>query len=232
MTKDRIIERIQKLLNLAGNNPNEIEREAAMKKALAILAEHNLEMSDVQENDQSEEVGQQRKEGRTGPWARSIYEAIGRLYFCRYVYVNNTWPKKHTVHVFIGKDGNAAIAHEMAKWVSEALWAEGLKGKRELNMNNSYLTSFLNSASVTIQNRVNTIIRKAKEDGLKGTTGTALVVSNLYDQAAEANALYVQEVVKPRVGRSSGMSFDNMAGTVRGADYAKTIGLNNQIEKS
>ena len=44
MSREKIIERIRKLLALAGNNPNEAEAALAMEKAQAELALHNLSM--------------------------------------------------------------------------------------------------------------------------------------------------------------------------------------------
>lgn len=48
MNKETVIAKIQKLLALAGNNPNENERNAAMERAHRMLAQHNLELADVQ----------------------------------------------------------------------------------------------------------------------------------------------------------------------------------------
>ena len=45
MSEQEIMNKVQKLLALAGNNPNENEAQAAYAKAQAIIAEYNLDMS-------------------------------------------------------------------------------------------------------------------------------------------------------------------------------------------
>jgi len=48
MTREKLAERIRKLLALAGNNPSEAEAAMAMERASALLAEHNLTMAEVE----------------------------------------------------------------------------------------------------------------------------------------------------------------------------------------
>jgi hypothetical protein len=45
--REKLIERIRKLLALADNNPSESEAAAALERASAIMAEHNLTMAHV-----------------------------------------------------------------------------------------------------------------------------------------------------------------------------------------
>ncbi len=42
---DKIIERLKKLLALAGNNPSQAEAEAAMAKAQAVAIEHGIDLA-------------------------------------------------------------------------------------------------------------------------------------------------------------------------------------------
>lgn len=51
-TQDKIIEKIKKLLALAGNNPSEQEAQAAYAKAQALMAQYSIELSE----DSGEEV--------------------------------------------------------------------------------------------------------------------------------------------------------------------------------
>lgn len=45
MNEQNLMDKVQKLLSLAGNNPNEHEAQAAYAKAQALIAEYNLDMS-------------------------------------------------------------------------------------------------------------------------------------------------------------------------------------------
>ena len=54
INKETVIAKIQKLLALAGNNPNENERNAAMERAHRMLAQHNfltLEFDNVEQHE-------------------------------------------------------------------------------------------------------------------------------------------------------------------------------------
>ena len=45
---DRIIERIQKLLTLGSNNPNQNEAESAIMKAHRLMAQHGIQGDDLE----------------------------------------------------------------------------------------------------------------------------------------------------------------------------------------
>lgn len=47
MTKENIIERVRKILELANNNANDNEAQVAMMKAQEMLAKHNMTMKDI-----------------------------------------------------------------------------------------------------------------------------------------------------------------------------------------
>lgn len=227
MTQDRIIERVQKLLNLAGNNPNEAERDAAMQKALAVLAEHNMTMEQVERTTTRKErnVGHMTAEGRSGPWIKGTYAAIGRLYFCEYVFMSLG---KKTVHYFIGEQANCAVAHQIASWVSETLWKEGVAGKRRTGSNNAYLTSFLNHASDVLALRVEKMIEEARKGETVVDGKNLPVLASFYDTARDANRQYMNDEIRPRTVRSR-KSIQDAVGAADGAAYARSINLNPQV---
>lgn len=227
MTEEKIIDRVQKLLNLAGNNTSEAERDAAMAKALAILAEHNLTLAQVEQETTKKErkVGHMTATGRSGPWIKGTYQAIGRLYFCDYVFMSLG---KKTVHYFIGEHQNCAVAHQIASWVAETLWAQGMAGKRATGSRNTYLTSFLNQASDVLAFRVKKMIEDAKkgEGVVDGKNLPAL--ASMYDLSEVANRAYRDEELKPRSVKSS-KSIDDALGARDGAAAARNINLQPQV---
>lgn len=51
---DKILDKVQKLLALAGNNPSEAEAQAAALKAQALIAEYNLDMDALSDDERKE----------------------------------------------------------------------------------------------------------------------------------------------------------------------------------
>lgn len=90
---DKIVERIQKILALGKRGGTEAESAAAMAKANALLAEHNLSMAEVE----SETVGSAKREkiaqaGGRYVYQRELWRAIARLNFCIY-FSTRAWVK-------------------------------------------------------------------------------------------------------------------------------------------
>lgn len=48
MNKEALMKKVEKLLSLAGNNPSQEEAQAAMAKAQKLIAEHNLNMDELE----------------------------------------------------------------------------------------------------------------------------------------------------------------------------------------
>ena len=79
MVSKNIIEKIQKLLALGGNNPNENEATTATQMAMDLLAKYNLSMSEVQNADTEEVTHEDYKPfGRSFPTWKTI--KIGRAH--------------------------------------------------------------------------------------------------------------------------------------------------------
>lgn len=224
--REAIVARIQKILALAGNNPSEAERQVAMAKAHQMLAEHNLSLEEVEKSTADPGVVHIIVKGRSGPWVKTVYKNVGLLYFCDYVFMNFG---KETSHFFIGRESDVRVAHAIASWVSEAMWREGLRGKRETGSDNSYLTSFLNVGSLRISERVREMIQRAREGNLQGSTGTALVLASLYDQAVARNDTYTAETLAPRETKTR-MSASNYHGSRDGRAFADKVNLGPQVE--
>jgi hypothetical protein len=86
--REKLIERIRKLLALADNNPSESEAAAALERASAIMAEHNLTMAHVDALGTGDERIEERfdSENRRQTWARLIWSAVSELNFCMHYY--------------------------------------------------------------------------------------------------------------------------------------------------
>lgn len=91
--QNSIIEKVQKLLNLANKNPNEAEAAAATAKAQALLTAYNLDLamvSEVSTGDAKRE--KDRLKGGAYIYQRELWRSVARLNFCLY------WTSRRFVH--------------------------------------------------------------------------------------------------------------------------------------
>lgn len=218
---EKIIERIRKLLALAGNNPSDAEREAAMQKAHQLLVDHNLQMQDVHTTPEVVEAFVNEMKFRATPWARVIVNHIAQLYFCKFIY---SVRGGKLVATFVGMRVDA----EIARMVSESI----LASVRAQSVTYGATTggspgSFRNGASATIAHRCLKLMREAAP---VNAPGTALVVQSLYKtRAAEADAWVKQnmgELGKPR----SKLNVRHDAAGQAGAAFAQTVSLTAKVK--
>lgn len=88
----KVVEQIQKLLNLAAKNPNEHEAAAATAKAQELLAKHNLDAAAVAGADTGSGKREELKvEGGFYKHLRDLWEAVADLNFCVY------WSQPYTI---------------------------------------------------------------------------------------------------------------------------------------
>lgn len=86
-----VIRKVEGLLRLAGKNPNQHEAAAAHAKAMRLLEEHNLDLSNVDET--GEGSGRRADEKVTGgfyKFEQDLWRAVGELNFCM-VWHQHSW---------------------------------------------------------------------------------------------------------------------------------------------
>lgn len=123
-----IASKIQKLLKLAGNNPNENEAASAMSKVQELLAQYNLSMADVDATGQAKATSSSpdTETARTKTTSKSsamydyqvkLMRAVAEAHFCiywigsDYSYNAKTGKYKSTKkHVLVGREANVAVA--------------------------------------------------------------------------------------------------------------------------
>jgi hypothetical protein len=82
---ESLVARIRKLLALAGNNSNENEATLAAAKAQELLAAYNLEMSELGDEQPSEDAGREKSnafEAATADWQVTLMAALADANFC------------------------------------------------------------------------------------------------------------------------------------------------------
>lgn len=216
-----IIDKIRKLMALAGNNPSEAEREAAMRKAHQLLIQHNLSMTDVQINVESVAVYADDADYKNEPFRRVILTAIAKLYFCEVVF---TIQQKRVRANFVGMKVDAEIAKTVANSILVSVAhqasihhnANGLKG----------WSAFANGAALAIHHRCMDMIRTAHNEKVPGT---ALVVQSLYEtRRREAEGVIAEHWPTLRkAGR--GMSAKDAHSSMSGMAFGSTVALTQKV---
>lgn len=78
------IRKIEKLLALAGNNPNEAEAAAAAAKVQELLAQYNLDMASLGDAPTDKSRADDRLKGGLYKWQRKLWRSVAELNFCMY----------------------------------------------------------------------------------------------------------------------------------------------------
>jgi hypothetical protein len=220
---EKIIDKIRKLLALAGNNDSGAEREAALNKAHQLLLQHNLDMSQVADKVEEVSAFNNAMGFNPSPWIRTIVNSIAELYFCKFVWTR-TGPKSFKA-TFVGMRVDA----EIAQMVSESLVKSVMREAHAHNrITGGSVASFKSGAAAKIYYRCRKLIDEAAIDS---QPGTALVVQSLYKtRAQEADdwmKAHMGELKKPR---SRLILRGDEAGQA-GARFGETVSLTAQVKK-
>ena len=123
MVEKSIIEKIRRLLALAGNNPNEAERVQAMLKAQRLLEQHDLQMKDV--SDDEKQAVLLDPHVKTDKWRVMLFSAVALIYDCECL------GRGRGLFV-LGLEGHADVTVEIAKWLMRLIWDEAKKLHKSL----------------------------------------------------------------------------------------------------
>jgi len=214
-----IIVKIQKLLALAGNNPNEHERNEAMEMALSMLADHNLDLAEVNGKNLSDKPDTHLERGiNLEVWSRHILLAVTKLYFTSLL-IRKEGAK--TNPIIIGTKENIQVTLEIFKWLAESVKKEG----NRLYSDHSLRRSFRLGAAKVILHRAMDLLREERAKGETNVTGTSLMV--LRNGLERANEDYIGTlnvgVVKQRASNVNATAYAN------GAAYGNQMSLKRQI---
>lgn len=196
---EKIIDRIKKLLAMAEHaGSNEHEATIAMERAYKLMAKHNIDRSEVNDNDEVEEVnGNSFTRKRGGPWARGVCHGIAALYFCEYYYRGGK--QRTDTHSFVGTEGNVAIAQMVSNYVMDMIDGEAKRTavSTPFETKTQYLNSFRNMASQRIKTRCFEMVAEAKAGEMKDETGTTNLPALL--SVYEQHQTQAQEWMKENV---------------------------------
>lgn len=225
----KIIERVQKLIAMANNNPNEAEASVAMERAYKLLAKHNLSLGEI--GDKADDCGQDSSQiNFGGPWARTISHSIAKLYFCDMFYTKMSGRKEK--HTFVGLEHNVALAQQIAMTVLTIIHKDA---KKQANGSTPFLNSFRNAASNRIHIRCSQLIAEAKKGELQNDegeaieTGTGMVLASVYDNEQKRIDNYNAEKNPNLKKTTSRARSTNMSGHAAGTAAGNRVGLRPEV---
>lgn len=135
-TDTKIVERIQKLLNLSNTNDNPHEAALALSRAQELLQKYNLSMAEI-----GKEAGKKAfyiREfiplGNHEEWRRKLASTLAKYCFCEALFYRQ-W--KNNQIVLIGEKDNIAVFQIMFTYIQEQLDAMAKKAFRKYRKNNS-----------------------------------------------------------------------------------------------
>lgn len=182
----RIIERVQKLLNLANDaGAAEGERDNALRMAHATLAKYNLDLAQVEAHGrQKEDRGMTRSDFPNHIWARQVCHCIAQLFFCHYICTRGGNEDKGA-HFFVGRQANATTAALVSEFAVRSIVKEGQRKMRERGERWSWFRAFGTGAAIHIAERVTALMQDRNQ--VEGSDSKALVLASLYQTEAHAN---------------------------------------------
>lgn len=205
MNDPKLIEKIQKMLELGRRGGTEAEMETAMRMVHELLAKYNLSLADLKESSPSDENTVHDETfvpGKRGKlWQEDIWDAIASLYFCFYYRcrVGVDDPVPHRLYILIGRPSNVAIAKNMITYVIET--GEKLAASYP---SAAARNSFKQGFASRIEQRADAEIARAKANELKDDAGNALILAPIYEQAErEAQELLAARGIKLSYFRSN-----------------------------
>lgn len=228
--KDKIVERVQKMLRLGANQgATEGERDNALRMARKTMLKHNLSPQDVEDHspraaDEQRVIHKAVFYGR--PWARAVAASAARLCFCAYLYVGAK-RGDDTKHIFVGRLSNAVTAAELAKYLVDSIDKEASRHQRQHYLNNEGYRAFAWGAASAVRTRVEDLVKAGEVDA---GAGKALV---LYqgNEDRDNRALVATSFPKLNRGRG-GLGFSDVSSAMAGKAYGSTLSLNRQVGSS
>lgn len=175
MSDNKIIEKVKKLLAL-GTSSSEAEASSAIEKAHALLAEHNLSLSDVKETgDILEETLEEGK--RIPSWKKMLITSVARANYCDALQrTTMVWSGKSYSSLkkvaLIGKAHNLVVAKAMVEYLFDAIerLSKNNSPSRQGKGKNPYIESYKLGATSNICKRLHEIAEAEQkpESGMSG----------------------------------------------------------------
>ena len=228
---EKLLKKMKALLKMSRDAANENEATTAMRQLHALLAKHNISMSDIDGPEEAEQMGETGFNTYVRPWVKIIAMNVAELYFCQ-IYLSSRGRKVDIM--VVGSEVNRHFASHMIQNIMHVI---NIASQREASANydkgpqwSSFQTSFLNSAAVTIKNRCQQLIQDAKCGDLKDETGTALVLASVYDTHQKLTTEFMDNLnLRSNKGRK--LSMESAHGAAAGHAAGNRVQLTRSLQK-
>ena len=145
---ESLIQKLKKLLALAGNNPSQQEAEAALSKAQSLAIENGIDLALIGSNEQEDSVVRDDMEfGKRLPVVNVyITNVLTKFFNVRIISTGSRYGGRKLI--FVGKQSDINTAKYVYTWLSDTMvrcWHNYYK-KNDVDLNNkqSYLFGFYN----------------------------------------------------------------------------------------
>ena len=117
-SREKILEKIEKLLALAGNNPSENEAISAALKAQELMAKYNIELADLEGKSLDQNIVEETYTPKANchyvrKWRYTLSQIIAKNFCCK------TYSINRDAIAFYGYEKDAKIAVEVFKFLFE-----------------------------------------------------------------------------------------------------------------
>lgn len=216
---ERILDKVRKMLALAGNNPSQEEAESALLMAQRMLTKYGLSMEDIDSTDAiTREVIDDYVTGfaKTPWWHKSLASTIARNFKCR-VYTSKSCG--YSCIKFVGYKDDVEVAREVLNYAIEIADKKALQytrkvrdsGKPTAGVRNDFLAGFISGLSAKFQEQVTTMALVV----VVPTEVNDYVESNLNLRSGRRSMVKAQGNAEARAeGYSAGKSFTPIGGYV------------------
>lgn len=190
---DKIIDKLKKLLALAGNNPSQHEAQAAMEKAQEVALEHGIDLAmiDSSEQESDEVVIEYMEMGQRLPTVSMYVVSILKQFFDVNIITSGGRHSGRKL-VFVGKTSSIANAKYIYTWLGDTMvrcWKKYYESTPHEVLGNkqNYLFGFYNGLTTKLEEN------KQKVEANKLTTEEA---KNKYAVACITNQSKIDDVMK------------------------------------
>jgi len=239
----KVIDRIRKFVALAQGGATESEAEQAMARVHGLLAEHNLRLPEVLED---ERLGRppdaprdrvlETVDAADHPWERPIWSATAALYFCAYFYDRPRGRASRVGYSLVGKPHNILVARLMTDYFLKTVRRLARQEARELPApaRRSFAHSFHVACAKRLAHRIWLRKHASEIDSIPLNPSNGIsrlpALRPLYNLEEEANrALLAALGIRLSPGAGPGTRITDILGEVAGKAAADGIGLDPQI---
>lgn len=155
---DKLLSKIEKLINLGNGSTYEGEASVALKRAYDLMYRHGISMEDVMSHSKdevlgflgSEELEEVRKQYRK--WEVNLCVNVCKLFDCKALRCGvSTWWNKKAALIIVGREGNRTTAKLMYKWIHDKTLKEARTVGDCPSSRNAYCTGVVDSLSAKIR---------------------------------------------------------------------------------